>query len=110
MDKYKKTTIKIIFVYKFRKFSGKSQKVIQSFDAYAKKIIFERVVKLFLFAINDEANSLRHLDKLLVNPKVRKAIGIDEISYSHFSRANRVLDSSVLMEIFPNFVACTPAD
>lgn len=82
------------------KLSGKSQKAIQSFDAYVKKLTFERTLKLFLFAINDETNSLRHLDNQLVNPKLRKAIGVDEISYSQLSRAIRALDSSVLMEIF----------
>lgn len=102
MDKYKtKMTIKKWFSFiNLEKLSGKSQKTIQSFDAYVKKLTFERTLKLFLFAINDETNSLRHLDNQLVNPKLRKAIGVDEISYSQLSRAIRALDSSVLMEIF----------
>ena len=102
MDKYKtKMTIKKWFSFiNLEKLSGKSQKAIQSFDAYVKKLTFERTLKLFLFAVNDETNSLRHLDNQLVNPKLRKAIGVDEISYSQLSRAIRDLDSSVLMEIF----------
>ncbi len=102
MDKYKtKMTIKKWFSFiNLEKLSGKSQKAIQSFDAYVKKLTFERTLKLFLFAINDETNSLRHLDNQLVNPKLRKAIGVDEISYSQLSRALKALDSSVLMEIF----------
>ena len=102
MDKYKtKMTISKWFSFiNLGKLSGKSQKAIQSFDAYVKKLTFDRALKLFLFAINDETNSLRHLDNQLVNPKLRKAIGVDEISYSQLSRAIRALDSSVLMEIF----------
>ncbi|MCD8506493.1 MAG: hypothetical protein LRY37_05610 [Alkalibacterium thalassium] len=87
------------------------KKLFKDFDAYVKKLTFDRALKLFLFAINDETNSLRHLDNQLVNPKLRKAIGVDEISYSQLSRAIRALDSSVLMEIFfPTVIACTPAD
>ena len=102
MDKYKtKMTISKWFSFiNLEKLSGKSQKAIQSFDAYVKKLTFDRALKLFLFAINDETNSLRHLDNQLVNPKLRKAIGVDEISYSQLSRALKALDSSVLMEIF----------
>jgi len=102
MDKYKtKMTIKKWFSFiNLEKLSGKSQKAIQSFDNYVKKLTFDRALKLFLFAINDETNSLRHLDNQLVNPNLRKAIDIDEISYSQLSRALKDLDSSVLMEIF----------
>ena len=102
MDKYKtKTTIKKLFSFiNLEKLSGKSQKAIQSFDAYVKKLTFERTLKLFLFAINDETQSLRHLNKQLINPKLRKAIDMDEISYSQLYRALKALDSSVLMEIF----------
>lgn len=57
-------------------------------------------MKLFLYAINDETNSLRHLDNRLVNPNLRKVIRIDEISHSQLSRAIRALDSSMLMYIF----------
>ena len=64
MDKYKtKMTIKKWFSFiNLEKLSGKSQKAIQSFDAYVKKLTFARALKLFLFAINDETKSLRHLN------------------------------------------------
>lgn len=102
MDKCKtKMTIKKWFSFiNLEKLSAKSQKSIQSFDTYVKKLTFDRALKLFLYAINDETNSLRHLDNQLVNPNLRKAIGIDEISHSQLSRAIRALDSSVLMDIF----------
>ena len=78
MDKYKtKMTIKKWFSFiNLEKLSGKSQKAIQSFDAYVKKLTFERTLKLFLFAINDETKILRHLNNQLINPNLRKAIDI----------------------------------
>ena len=49
MDKYKtKMTISKWFSFiNLGKLSGKSKKVIQSFDAYVKKLTFERALKLF---------------------------------------------------------------
>jgi len=46
MDKYKtKMTIKKWFSFiNLEKLSGKSQKTIQSFDAYVKKLTFERTL------------------------------------------------------------------
>jgi len=102
MDKYKtKMTINKWFSFiNLEKLSGKSRKAIESFDTYVKKLTFIRALRLFMFAINDETKSLRHLDDQLVNPDLRKAIDIEKISYSQLSRAIRALDSSVLMEIF----------
>lgn len=102
MDKYKtKMTIKKWFSFiNLEKLSGKSQIAIQKFDAYTKKLTFNRALKLFLFAINDETNSLRHLEQQLIDPNLKKVIEMEEISYSQLSRAIQALDSSVLMEIF----------
>src|SRR5699024_2604886 len=61
---------------------------------------FDRALRLFLFAINNETKSLRHLNSQLVNPDLRKTFEMDEISYSQLSRALKKLDTSVLMEIF----------
>jgi len=49
MDKYKtKMTISKWFSFiNLEKLSGKSQKAIQSFDAYVKKLTFDRALKLF---------------------------------------------------------------
>ena len=102
MDKYKtkKTIKKWLSFINLEKLSGKSQKAIQSFDSYVKKLTFDRALRLFLFAINNETKSLRHLDSQLVNPDLRKTFEMDEISYSQLSRALKKLDTSVLMEIF----------
>ncbi len=84
MDKYKtKMTINKWFSYiKLEQLSIDSRKAIEQFDRYAKKLTFKKAIKLFLYAINDETESLRHLDQQLVNPNLKKVMGIDSISYS----------------------------
>lgn len=84
MDKYNtKTTINKWFSFiKLENLSPTSRQAIKTFDRYAKKLTFEKVLKLFLFAINDETESLRHLDDQLINPGLRKAVDLDSISYS----------------------------
>lgn len=102
MDKYKtKMTINKWFsLIGLDKLSESSQKTIQEFNRYAKKLTFIKVLNHFLFAINEETESLRHLDQQLVHPQLKKAIGIDTISYSQLSRALKALDTAVLMDIF----------
>lgn len=102
MDKYK-TNLTINKWFSFintEKLSLSARQSIQQSNAYTKKLTFERVIKLFLYAINNEAESLRHLDEQLTNPKLKRVIGIDRISYSQLSRAIKSLDNAVLMETF----------
>ena len=91
MDKYKtKMTINKWFSYiKLDQLSFHSRQAIEQFDRYAKKLKFKKAIKLFLYAINDETESLRHLDQQLINPNFKKVMGIDSISYSQLSRALR---------------------
>ena len=102
MDKYKtKMTIKKWFSYiNLNSLSGEAKVAIQKFNAYRKKLTFDCALKLFLFAINDETESLRHLDRQLINPNMKKTFGLDSISYSQLSRALKDIDQTVLMEIF----------
>ena len=81
MDKYKiKMTINKWFSYiKLEQLSLDSRQAIEQFDRYAKKLTFKKVIKLFLYAINDETESLRHPDQQLVNPNLKKVMGIDSI-------------------------------
>ena len=102
MDKCKtKMTIKKWFSYiNLNSLSGEAKVAIQKFNAYRKKLTFDCALKLFLFAINDETESLRHLDRQLINPNMKKTFGLDSISYSQLSRALKDIDQTVLMEIF----------
>ncbi len=91
MDKYNtKTTINKWFSFiKTESLSLTARQSIHQFDAYTKKLTFERVLKLFLFAINNETESLRHLDQQLVDPKLKKAVGVNRISYSQLISASQ---------------------
>lgn len=102
MDKYKtKMTINKWFSYiSFEKLSPSSLQAIHQFDHYSKKLTFKKALKLFLYAINDETDSLRLLDQQLVNPNLKKAMTIDSISYSQLSRALRKLEPTVLKDLF----------
>lgn len=104
MDKYKtKMTINKWFSYiSFEKLSSSSLQAIHQFDHYSKKLTFKKALKLFLYAINDETDSLRHLDQQLVNPNLKKAMTIDSISYSQLSHALRKLEPTVLKDYLPN--------
>ena len=85
---------------KLEKLSVESRQAIEHLERYAKKLTFEKAIKLFLYAINDETDSLRHLDQQLVSPKLKRAMGIDASSYSQLSRALRAIETNVLLEIF----------
>ena len=102
MDKYNtKMTINKWFSYiNLESLSPSSQKAIQVFNRYAKKLTFSKALMLFLFAINEETESLRHLDQQLVHPQLKKVIGVDRISYSQLSRALKAVDTTVLLDIF----------
>lgn len=102
MDKYKtkRTINKWFSSIKFEQLSPNAREIIAEFDRYSKKLTFKKVMWLFLYAINDQTKSLRHLSQQLVNPQLKKVIGLDKISYSQFSRALRGIECSVLMEIF----------
>lgn len=102
MDKYKeKFTINKWFSFiNLKELSLPAKKSIQAFDSYVNKLTFERALKLFLFAINDKTESLRHLDKQLVKPQLKQSIGLNDISYSQLSRALKDIDEAVLLEIF----------
>lgn len=107
MDKYKtKMTINKWFSYiSLETLSESSRQTISQFNRYSKKLTFKKVLKLFLYAINDETDSLRHLDQQLVNPNLKKVIDIESISYSQLSRALRKIDPSVLMDIFTQLLS-----
>ena len=107
MDKYKtKMTINKWFSYiSLETLSESSRQTIGQFDRYSKKLTFKKVLKLFLYAINDKTDSLRYLDQQLVNPKLKKVMGMESISYSQLSRALRKIASSVLMDIFTQLLS-----
>lgn len=107
MDKYKtKRTINKWFSFiQFEQLSKKSREAIHSFNRYSKKLTFLKALKLFLHAINDETDSLRHMEQQLVNPHLKEVMEIDTISFSQLSRALKALDRTVLLDIFHQLLA-----
>lgn len=69
----------MVFVHYYKNISFDSRQAIKYFNRYAKKLTFDKTIRLFLYAINNKTESLRHHDQQLVNPNLKKAIGIDLI-------------------------------
>lgn len=102
MDKYKSISAfnKWFSPINLEKLSVSSQNAIANFNSYRKKLDFEAILKLFIYAINEEKESLRDLNTSLINQSLRRETGIKTMSHSQLSRAFNALDSSVLEEIF----------
>lgn len=102
MDKYKtKSTINKWFsAIKLKNLSKKAQVHITAFNRYQKKITFEHALKLFLFAINEQKESLRAIDTSFVSPKFQAEMALESVSYSQLSRILATLETDVLIDIF----------
>ncbi len=85
-DKYKtkRTINKWFSPINLKTMSPTAQKSIRSFNEYRKKLTFEQVMKLFLYAINGEKDSLRHMHQELRDFRpLKEAMELDTIHYSH---------------------------
>lgn len=102
MDKYKLISAfnKWFSPINLEKLSISSKKLMLDFDSYRKKLHFEAVLQLFLYAINEEKESLRDLNTSLINQALQQETGVKSISHSQLSRAFNALDPTVLEEIF----------
>ncbi len=102
MDKYKLISAfnKWFSPINSEKLSISSKKSIGHFNSYRKKLNFEAVLQLFLYAINEEKESLQDLSMSLMNQSLQRATDVESISHSQLSRAFIALDSTVLEEIF----------
>lgn len=61
---------------------------------------FSAVLKLFLYGINEEKESLRDLSTSLIRFSLQQETEVDSISYSQLSRVLNTLESSILDAIF----------
>lgn len=102
MDKYKtKTTFQQWFSpISLKNLSQKAQMGIKQFNRYSKKLSFDSFLKLFTFAVNEELESLRHIDESLLAPELQAAVDLESISYSQLSRKLTEVDPHILEEIF----------
>ena len=102
MDKYKTNTAfnKWFSAIKLENLSVDSKKWIFDYNSYRKKLSFEAVLKLFLYAINEEKESLRDLSTSLINEALQIETEVTTISHTQLSRAFNALEPKVLEEIF----------
>ena len=102
MDKYKTNTAfnKWFSAIKLENLSVDSKKWIFNYNSYRKKLSFEAVLKLFLYAINEEKESLRDLSTSLINEALQIETEVTTISHTQLSRAFNALEPKVLEEIF----------
>lgn len=106
MDKHntKKSISTFFSQINFDSLSAQAKQAINEFNRYVKKCDFVSFLKLLLFAINDETESLRHLENMMLVPDLQKEIGFNSISYSQLSRNLRKVPTAALMEIFLQLV------
>ncbi len=64
------------------------------------KTVFEAVLKLFLYAVNEEKESLRDLSTALIDRSLQLETDVSSISHTQLSRAFNALEPKVLEEIF----------
>ncbi|EOT29024.1 hypothetical protein OMQ_01550 [Enterococcus saccharolyticus subsp. saccharolyticus ATCC 43076] len=102
MDKYKTNSAfnKWFSAINLENLSVCAKQFIVNYNSYRKKLSFEAVLKLFLYAINEEKESLRDLSTSLINESLQLETDVTTISHTQLSRAFNALDSSVLEEIF----------
>ncbi|MCB5950444.1 IS4 family transposase [Enterococcus sp. BWT-B8] len=102
MDKYKTNSAfnKWFSAIKLENLSVYSKKWILDYNSYRKKLSFESVLKLFLYVINEEKESLRDLSTSLINESLQIETDVTTISHTQLSRAFNVLEPKVLEEIF----------
>ncbi|MCB5952807.1 IS4 family transposase [Enterococcus sp. BWT-B8] len=102
MDKYKTNSAfnKWFSAIKLETLSVYSKKWILDYNSYRKKLSFESVLKLFLYAINEEKESLRDLSTALINRSLQIETDVTTISHTQLSRAFNALEPKGLEDIF----------
>lgn|SRR5699024_694657 len=102
MDKYKTKTAfnKWLSPIKVKKLSLSDQIKIANFDKYHKKLSFYKALKIYLYAIDSEKESLRDLNTAFIDESVQKEMGLEVISFSQLSRKLSEIDSTILLAVF----------
>ena len=106
MDKYKTNSAfnKWFSAINLENLSVFSKQFVLNYNSYRKKLSFEAVLKLFLYGINEEKESLRDLSTSLINESLQIETDVESISHTQLSRAFNALESKVLEEIFQQLV------
>ena len=102
MDKYKTNTAfnKWFSAIKLENLSVDSKKWIFNYNSYRKKLSFEAVLKLFLYAINEEKESLRDLSTSLINEALQIETEVTTISHTQLSRGSMSIIETLFSRVF----------
>src|SRR5699024_8767757 len=102
MDKYKTICAfnKWFSSIKLKKLPLEVQEKIVQTERYTKKFHFESFLKVFLYGIDQERESLRELDTAFVSKNLQRTMELESISHSQLSRVLRQTDPEILWAIF----------
>lgn len=102
MDKYKTNSAfnKWFSSIKLKKLPFDIQEKIFQADRYTKKLGFEQFLKVFLYGIDQERESLRELDTAFVSQELQETMDLESISHSQLSRELAQMDSEILWALF----------
>src|SRR5699024_6899346 len=59
-----------------------------------------KALKIYLYAIDSEKESLRDLDTAFIDESIQKEMGLESISFSQLSRKLAEIDSTILLAVF----------
>ncbi|GFK21685.1 IS4 family transposase [Tetragenococcus halophilus] len=102
MDKYKTISAfnKWLSNINFKNLPFSIREKISQADKYHKKFDFEHFLKVFLYGIDNECESLREIDTAFVSPDLQQTMALDAISHSQLSRELAQMDDEILWAIF----------
>ncbi|MCF1615228.1 MAG: IS4 family transposase [Staphylococcus equorum] len=106
MDKYKTISAfnKWFSTIKFNQLPFSIREKIAQADKYHKKFRFEQFLKVFLYGIDGDRESLREIDTAFVSQDLQQTMALEAISHSQLSRELAQMDSEILWAIFAQLV------
>lgn len=102
MDKHKQKTAfcKLFAPFSYENLPLRLQEQIRQTNIYAKKLYFDRFLKLMLNAVSSQKDSLRDIETSLLNPDFQAELGFDSLSSSQVSWKSRGINPIILKEMF----------
>lgn len=104
-NKQKKLFCKWIEPISFNYLPLNLQRQIAQANAYTKKFDFHSFLKLMLYAVSNQKDSLRDVEAALFNPQLQEEFGFESLSISQLSRTLRRYDAALLEELFFHLIS-----
>ncbi|GMA46896.1 transposase [Tetragenococcus muriaticus] len=102
MDKYKTISAfnKWFSAINLKKLPFSIREKIFQAEKYHKKLSFEHFLKVFLYGVDNECESLREMDTSFVSSELQSTMALDSISHSQLSRTLAQMDDEILWAVF----------